>query len=71
MIYKESVCIHPPIQPLIYAVILCFTTSKLEEIIYYSAPSARKESAKKVADELIQAVLAEQKRIAETGDHEK
>ncbi|MPM72403.1 hypothetical protein SDC9_119379 [bioreactor metagenome] len=41
----------------------------LEEIIYCGAPSSRKESAEKVADDLIQATLMEQKRLNETGSY--
>jgi hypothetical protein len=41
----------------------------LEEIIYCNAPSSRKESAEKIADDLIQATLVEQKRLFETGSY--
>jgi hypothetical protein len=43
--------------------------NRLEEIIYCSAPSSGMESAEKVADELIQATLVEQKRLVETGNY--
>lgn len=41
----------------------------LEDIIYCSAPSSRKESAEKVADDLIQAAIVEQKRLDETSSY--
>jgi endo-1,4-beta-mannosidase len=43
--------------------------NRLEEIIYCSSPSSRKESAEKVANDLIQATLVEQKRLDETGSY--
>ena len=43
----------------------------LEEIIYCSAPSSRKASAEKVADDLIQAAIMEQKRRVEAGSYRK
>ena len=43
--------------------------NRLEEIIYCSVPSSRKESAEKLADELIQVVLVEQKRLVEAGNY--
>lgn len=45
--------------------------NRIEEIIYCSAPSTRKEYADKVADDLIQATLVEQKRLDEAGSYKK
>jgi len=45
--------------------------NQLEEIIYCGAPSSGKETAEKVADDLIQATLLEQKRLVETGSDKK
>ena len=43
----------------------------LEEIIYCKAPSSRKKFADKVADDLIRATMAEQKRLNEAGSYQK
>lgn len=45
--------------------------NRLEEIIYCSLPSLRKESAEKVADEMIEAIQAEQKRLDNSSNYEK
>ena len=45
--------------------------NRIEEIIFCSAPSLRKQYADKVADDLIQATLIEQKRLIEAGSYKK
>jgi len=46
---------------------LLFFDNRLEEIIFCSAPSLRKELADKVEEDFIQATLVEQKRLNEAG----
>ena len=43
--------------------------NRIEEIIFCQASLSRREYAEKVADELIQATIAEQSRIEQTGNH--
>ncbi len=45
--------------------------NRLEETIYCSAPSSKRKSAEKVADDLIEAILEEEKRLNEVGSYKK
>lgn len=45
--------------------------NRIEEIVYCIAPSLRKGHADKAADELIEAILAEKKRLREIGIYKK